>query len=110
MPQSFVEGFEVYFFPKLFDKLSGTFIVIVFEDWAYFEIALEECGEEINDIPRYVIVEYKEKLEYDDIYCWGRNSDVAPHWDGVKECLKLTFYNKHDERCHQKNILNFVQP
>ena len=24
MPQSFVEGFEVYFFPKLFDKLSAS--------------------------------------------------------------------------------------
>ena len=76
--------------------IGGKYAVQVI-DSIPFEIALEECGEEINDIPLYVIVEKKLKLEYDDIYCWGRNSDVVPHWDGIKECLKLTFYNKHGD-------------
>ena len=76
--------------------IGGKYAVQVM-DSIPFEIALEECGEEINDIPLYVIVEKKLKLEYDDIYCWGRNSDVVPHWDGIKECLKLTFYNKHGD-------------
>ena len=62
-----------------------------------FEIALEGCGEEIYDIPLYVIVERILELDYDGIYCGDRYSDVVPHWDGVKECLKLTFYNKHGD-------------
>jgi len=79
--------------------IGGKYAVQVI-DSNLFEIALEECGEEIYDIPRYVIVEKKAILEYDDVYCgWqrGRNSDVAPHWDGIKECLELTFYNKHGD-------------
>ena len=76
--------------------IGGKYAVQVM-DSKLFEIALEECGEEIYDIPQYVIVDRILELEYDDIYCWGRNSDVAPHWDGVKECLKLTFYNKYDD-------------
>ena len=76
--------------------IGGKYAVQVMDRYQ-FEIALEGCGEEIYDIPLYVIVEKKAKLEYGDIYCWGRNSDVVPHWDGVKECLKLTFYNKHDD-------------
>ena len=74
--------------------IGGKYAVQVMDN---FEIALEGCGEEIYDIPLYVIVEKILKLNYDDIYCGDRYSDVVPHWDGVKECLKLTFYNKHGD-------------
>ena len=76
--------------------IGGKYAIQVM-DSKLFEIALEECGEEINDIPLYVIVDRILELDYDDVYCWGRNSDVVPHWDGVKECLELTFYNKHGD-------------
>ena len=74
--------------------IGGKYAVQVMDN---FEIALEGCGEEINDIPLYVIVEKILKLNYDDIYCGDRDSDVVPHWDGVKECLDLTFYNKNGD-------------
>ena len=76
--------------------IGGKYAVQVMDRYQ-FEIALEGCGEEIYDIPLYVIVEMIAKLEYGDIYCGGRNSDVVPHWYGMKECLKLTFYNKHGD-------------
>ncbi len=74
--------------------IGGKYAVQVMDN---FEIALEGCGEEIYDIPLYVIVDRILELDYDDIYCESRYSDVVPHWDGVKECLKLTFYNKHGD-------------
>lgn len=74
--------------------IGGKYAVQVMNN---FEIALEECGEELYDIPLYVTVNKKAILEYDDVYCWGRNSDVVPHWDGVKECLGLTFYNQFND-------------
>ena len=74
--------------------IGGKYAVQVMDN---FEIALEGCGEEIYDIPLYVIVDRILELNYDDIYCGDRYSDVVPHWDGVKECLKLTFYNKHGD-------------
>ena len=74
--------------------IGGKYAVQVMDN---FEIALEGCGEEIYDIPLYVIVDRILELDYDDIYCGDRYSDVVPHWDGVKECLKLTFYNKHGD-------------
>ena len=76
--------------------IGGKYAVQVM-DSKLFEIALEGCGEEIYDIPLYVIVEKILKLNYDDIYCGDRDSDVVPHWDGVKECLDLTFYNKNGD-------------
>lgn len=74
--------------------IGGKYAVQVMDN---FEIALEGCGEVMYDIPLYVIVDRILELDYGDIYCGVTGSDVVPHWDGVKECLKLTFYNKHGD-------------
>ena len=62
-----------------------------------FEDVIDGCGEVMEGIPNYVIVNKKLLLNYNDIYCVNRDSNLIPYWDGIKECLMLSFYNKRGD-------------
>ena len=59
-----------------------------------FEDVIDGCGDMIEGIPNYIIVNKKAILNYNDVYCVNRDSNVIPYWDGTKECLRLEFYSK----------------
>ena len=62
-----------------------------------FEDVIDGCGEVMEGIPNYVIVNKKLLLNYNDIYCVNRDSNLIPYWDGIKECLMLSFYNNRGD-------------
>ena len=78
-----------------------------------FEDIIDGCGEVMEGIPNYVIVNKKLLLNYNDIYCVNRDSNLIPYWDGIKECLMLSFYNKRgdhllDHWLAPDNLIKFI--
>ena len=78
-----------------------------------FEDIIDGCGEVMEGIPNYVIVNKKLLLNWHDIYCVNRDSNLIPYWDGIKECLMLSFYNKRgdhllDHWLAPDNLIKFI--
>ena len=78
-----------------------------------FEDVIDCCGEVMEGIPNYVIVNKKLLLNWNDIYCVNRDSNLIPYWDGIKECLMLSFYNKRgnhllDHWLAPDNLIKFI--
>ena len=73
--------------------VGGSYGVQIMDRYI-FEDVIDGCGDMIEGIPNYIIVNKKALLQYNDVYCVNRDSNVIPYWDGTKECLRLEFYSK----------------
>lgn len=97
-----------------FDEVVvGNKYAVQVMDSELFEDVIDGCGEVMEGIPNYVIVNKKSLLNWNDIYCFNRNSDLIPYWDGIKECLMLSFYNKRgdhllDHWLAPDNLIKFI--
>ena len=76
------------------DAQVGKWYGVQIMDRYLFEDVIDGCGDMIEGIPNYIIVNKKAILNYNDVYCVNRDSNLIPYWDGTKECLKLEFYSK----------------
>ncbi len=76
--------------------VGGSYGVQIMDRYL-FEDVIDGCGDMIEGIPNYVIVNKKAILNYNDVYCVNRDSNLIPYWDGIKECLMLSFYNKRGD-------------
>ena len=79
------------------DAQVGKWYGVQIMDRYLFEDVIDGCGDMIEGIPNYIIVNKKALLQYNDVYCVNRDSNLIPYWDGTKECLMLSFYNKRGD-------------